>query len=444
MKITFILPAVGRKIKQRKYLKTWQMEPLAIAQLASLTPLDVEMEFFDDRVEEINYQTQTDLVAINIETYTAKRAYEIAKEFKSFGRKIIMGGFHATLFSEEVLDYADAVLIGEAENLWAKVISDCKNNNLQAVYKAEERPSLAGILPNRSIYKNKKYLKLGLIETGRGCYFKCDFCSIASFYNYTYKYRPVKDILNEIKDQSYKYYFFVDDNICANIERSKELFRALIPLKIKWVGQASIDIARDDELLSLMKASGCLAVLIGFESLNQETLREMGKPAGYQNIIYDEAVKKIHRSGLRIYATFVFGYNNQDEYSFQATYKFVKKHKFIIAAFNHLVPFPGTPLYKRLAIENRLLYKKWWLEPTYHFGDVAFRPNHINQGELAGLCHQYRKKFYSIPSLWRRLFNFKLNFNSLDSLFIFFAVNILSKIDARKRKGLPIGKEKNR
>src|SRR3989338_10073463 len=142
MKITFILPSVGRKIRQKKYLKTWQMEPLAIAQLASLTPKDITMEFFDDRLEDIDYQTDTDLVAINIETYTARRAYEIAAEFKSRGKKIIMGGFHATLIPDEVANYADSVMIGEAENLWQDVLIDLKNNQLKKIYQAEQRPDI--------------------------------------------------------------------------------------------------------------------------------------------------------------------------------------------------------------------------------------------------------------------------------------------------------------
>lgn len=443
MKITFILPSVGRKIKQKKYPRTWQMEPLAIARLASLTPKDVKLEFFDDRIEEINYQTKTDLVAINIETYTAKRAYEIAAIFKKFGKKIIMGGFHATLIPEEVINYSDSILVGEAENLWQDVLYDLKNNKLKKIYKANERPTLEGIMPDRNIYKDKDYLKLGLVETGRGCYFNCDFCSITNFYNHTYRYRPIEDIVNEIKGLDNKYYFFVDDNICANIEHAKKLFKALIPLKIKWFGQAIINIAQDEELLSVMKDSGCMGVLIGFESLNKETLKEMNKLINNQVTTYDDAVKRIHGFGIRIYATFIFGYNNLDENLFKSTYNFVKKHKFTIAAFNHLVPFPGTPLYKRLEKEGRLLYKKWWLEPTYRFGQVAYKPDKISPEKLADLCHKYRKKFYSVPSLWKRLLNFKLNFNSIESIFIYFSINILSKIDARKRHGLPMGKKES-
>ena len=441
MKITFILPSGGKKIKQKKYLKTWQMEPLAIAQLASLTPKDIKLEFFDDRVEEIDYQTDTDLVAINIETYTAKRAYEIARKFRERGKKIIMGGFHATLNPDEVIQHADIVLVGEAENIWDQIIKDFRNNNLQKKYQSEVRPKLDGLIPDRSIYKDKKYLKLGLVEAGRGCYYNCNFCSVTNFYNHSYTPRSIKDIVKEIKQLDNKYYFFVNDNICADFKYAKELFRALIPLKIKWVSQASINIARDEELLDLMKKSGCIAVLIGFESLDTESLKEMQKPAINRTDIYDKSIKKIYKYGINIYATFVFGYTEKDEKIFEQTYQFAKKHKFLLVAFNHLVPFPGTPLYKKLDQENKLIYKKWWLEPHFRFGDVAFRPDNISPEKLAGLCHIYRREFYSLSSLWRRLLNFKTNFRSFNAFYIFFLVNIISRIDARKRKGLPLGKK---
>jgi len=169
MKITFILPSVGRKDGQKKYIKTWCMEPLAIAQLAALTPPDIQTEFFDDRLEKINYDTTTDLVAINIEAYTAKRAYEIAEQYKKRGKQIVMGGFHATLMPEEVREHADAVVVGEAEGVWLEVINDYQSNQLKKIYQSKTVPSLEGILPDRSIYQNKKFLKLGLMETGRGC-----------------------------------------------------------------------------------------------------------------------------------------------------------------------------------------------------------------------------------------------------------------------------------
>ena len=438
------MPSVGRKNRQKKYLKTWLMEPLPIAQLASLTPSDIDIEFFDDRLEEINYKTDADLIAINIETYTARRAYQIADNFRKENKTIIMGGFHATLNHEEVLEHADAVLIGEAENIWTEILEDFKHSKLQKIYKSKERPKLDGLFPDRSVYKGKKYLKLGLLEAGRGCYFNCNFCSVTHFYKQSYVPRPVEDIIKEIKELNYRYYFFVNDNICADFNYAKKLFKALIPLKIKWISQASINISKDKEILELMKKSGCIGVLIGFESLDEVALKEMGKPAINKIDIYEKAIDAIYDYGIGIYATFVFGYSEKDEYFFEKTYQFARRNKFLLVAFNHLVPFPGTPLYEKLKKEGRLIYEKWWLEPNFRFGDVAFRPEHMSAERLSNLCHVYRKKFYNFSSFWYRFFNLKTSFRSFGAMYIFFLVNIISKVDVKKRKGLPLGKNVNK
>lgn len=248
-------------------------------------------------------------------------------------------------------------------------------------------------------------------------------------------------MIQEIKDLNYKYYFFVDDNICNDENYAKDFFRALIPLKIKWIGQASISIAHDVELLNLMKTSGCFGILIGFESLNGESLKKMNKSFNLAMGGYDEAVQKIHHSGIKIYATFVFGYGDDDEMVFKKTYDFVIKHKFFMAAFNHLVPFPGTPLYQKFKQENRLIYDHWWLEPSYSFGQIAFKPKNISPSELEFLCYKYRRKFYSWRSIMIRAFNFKTNCSSLESLFVFLLINIMSKIDVKKRQGLSLGKD---
>ncbi len=321
MKITFIMPSIGRKKDDPKYMKTWQMEPLPIGVLSSLTPEKHEKVFFDDRMDKIDYDYPTDLVAITVETYTARRSYEIAYQYKQRGVKVVMGGFHPTLVPDEVKEYCDAIVIGEAENIWAKLLEDFEKGELKKEYKSSERPSLKGVFPDRTIFAGKEYLKLGLVETGRGCGFECEFCSIQNFYNSSYQYRPIEDVIQEIKSVSFKFYFFVDDNIIADPTHAKRLFKALIPLKIKWFSQGSINMAKDPEMLELMVKSGCVGVLIGFESMDEETLNKMKKDV---NIIHDrdKAVKTITDSGLRIYATFVFGYDNDTEEVFKRTFKY--------------------------------------------------------------------------------------------------------------------------
>ena len=437
MKITFIMPSIGKKPGDLSYVKTWQMEPLQIAILSALTPSDINREFYDDRLENINYETQTDLVAITVETYTARRSYEIAYQFRKKNVKVVMGGFHATLVPEEVRQYCDILFVGEAEGLWEKLIIDLKNNELKSEYINHSPLSLANIFPDRTIFSGKRYQKLGLIETGRGCTFNCDFCSIQKFYKRTYRYRPLEDVVTELKSLPYKYYFFVDDNIVANIVHAKKLFTALIPLKIKWFTQGSINMADDPELLDLMKRSGCLGVLIGFESLNDKTLSSMNKGI---NLKHDreKSILKIQAAGIKIYGSFVFGHENDQEKDFDKTFRFVLKHKFFIAAFNHLVPFPGTEMYERFKRNGSLINEKYWLDHNYCFGDVSYRPQNFSAETLSRLCFLYRKKFYSTASIFTRFFN-RTNFQHFSHPFFYLLISILSRRDAKKRQGLPMG-----
>ncbi|HLE11413.1 MAG: hypothetical protein A2504_17340 [Bdellovibrionales bacterium RIFOXYD12_FULL_39_22] len=436
MKITFIMPSIGRKADTPSYLRTWQMEPLPIATLAALTPPAVEREFFDDRMDEINFETKTDLVAITVETYTARRSYEISYEFRKRGIPVIMGGFHPTLVPDEVAQYADSVFIGEAEGMWQQVLTDLKLRDLKKTYRAT-RPELYDVVPDRSIFKGKKYLNLGLIETGRGCAFNCDFCTIQKFYKKSYRYRQIEGVIKEISALKYRFYFFVDDNIVANPQHAKELFRALIPLKIQWFTQGSINMSDDPEMLDLMKQSGCVGVLIGFESLNDATLSSMNKNINLQ-YDRDKSIMKLYDAGIRIYATFVFGNDNDTREDFDKVFEFALRHRMFITAFNHLVPFPGTDLYTRLKNEGRLRDEKYWLNHDYHFGDVSYHPKNFSHEELRDLCFSYRNKFYSWGSILKRLFN-RTNFRGLLQPFFFIAISALSRKDAKKRQGLPMG-----
>src|SRR3990172_3803046 len=252
MRLTLIHPSIGRR-KDQPYIRMWQMEPLPPAAIAGLTPRDVDIKFYDDRMERVPFDERTDLVAISVETYTAKRAYQIASEYRKRNIPVVMGGFHATLCPEEVSQYADAVVIGEAETLWDQVLQDAERNTLQTYYRAESRPSLANMRPDRSIYTGKNYLPIGLVEAGRGCHFVCDFCAVQTIFNHTQTRRPADDIFSELEKMRDKpLIFFVDDNITSNMDQAKAFFRELAKLKIRWVSQASINAAHDEEFLHLI------------------------------------------------------------------------------------------------------------------------------------------------------------------------------------------------
>jgi radical SAM superfamily enzyme YgiQ (UPF0313 family) len=310
MRLTIVHPCVGRKLGQR-YIRTWQMEPLPAATIAGLTPGDVDVRFHDDRMEQIPFDEPTDLVAISVETYTARRAYQIASEFRRRGVPVVMGGFHASLCPDEVARYAEAVVVGEAEALWPQVLDDFRHDRLSKFYRASGRTSLENLRPDRSIFAGKRYLPIGLVEAGRGCHFQCEFCAVQTVFEATQTRRPIDRILSELhamKDTR-RLFFFVDDNITSNIRQAKEFFRALIPLNIRWVSQTSINAAHDEEFLDLLVRSGCQGVLIGFESLNPANLQSMNKRFNTAKGGFEVALANLRRHRIRIYGTFIFGYD---------------------------------------------------------------------------------------------------------------------------------------
>lgn len=438
MKLTLIHPCVGR-IPGKSYIKSWQMEPLAPAYLAALTPPDVEIDFWDDRLEEIPFETPTDLVAISVETYTAKRSYQIATEYRRRGVPVVMGGFHATLIPEEVIEYAEAVVIGEAEQAFPQLIDDFRQGRMQRVYKTEGRSDISKIKPDRRIFKGKRYLKVGLIEAARGCTFKCEFCAVTSYFDATQTRRSTDLIIEEIKEMKSEkgLFFFVDDNIASYPNEAKAFYRALIPLNIRWVSQASITMSYDEELLAIMKESGCQGVLVGFESLNAENLANMNKKFNNARGGFEPALARFKKYGIRLYATFIFGYEHDRIDSFSQTVEFCKKHKIYMAAFNHLTPFPGTPLYQKLEAEGKLLYDKWWMDERYLYGQVPFRTS-IAPEVIKKECVEARKSFYSISSIFLRMFD-RTNGGNIFMLHAYWFINLLLRKEATQREDYPLG-----
>lgn len=441
MKLTIIHPCIGRKPGQ-KYIRTWQMEALPAATLAGLTPKDVEIRFYDDRMEAIPFDEKTDLIAISVETYTAKRAYQIATEFRKRHVPVVMGGFHATLCPNEVAQYAEAVVCGEAESIWPQVVDDAWHGKLEKFYRQTGRPTLANLKPDRSIFRGKRYLPIGLVEAGRGCHFKCDFCAVQTVFNSTQTRRPVDAIVAEIEQMKHerKLFFFVDDNITSNMEQAKEFFRALIPLGIRWVSQSSINAAHDEEFLELLVQSGCQGVLIGFESLNPANLKDMNKAFNTMRGGFEKALANLRRYKIRVYGTFIFGYDRDTPESFHNTVEFAKEHALYIAAFNHLTPFPGTPLYERLRKEGRLLYENWWLDNRYSYNRIPFRPRGMAPEALQRNCLEARREFYS----WRSIFRRGMDSVNRSDWFMwrnFYLINAMHRTDVTMRDHYPLGDE---
>ncbi|MFX0200503.1 MAG: B12-binding domain-containing radical SAM protein [Candidatus Hodarchaeota archaeon] len=299
---------------------------------------------------------------------------------------------------QEAIQHSDSVVIGEAEEIWPNLLRDFTSGKLKKFYQRKTFANLENSpIPRRDLLKRKCYRMFNTIETARGCPFRCSFCSVSTFFGNTYRFRPVKDVTREVETLRGKLIFFVDDNIVGIPKRAKELFKALIPYKKKWIGQASLNIARDIELLKLAAKSGCIGLFIGFESLSQESLRAVGKSF---NVVkrYGEEIKKIRNHGIAIHGAFIFGLDHDEESVFERTVDFVKRNKLDSASFSTLTPFPGTPVYKKLMKENRIVTKDW-----SKYGSAVFTPKLMSLETLNEGCTWAWRECYSYTSIFRRL-----------------------------------------
>jgi radical SAM superfamily enzyme YgiQ (UPF0313 family) len=436
MKVTLICPAIG------EYVDEAAMEPLSLGALAGLTPPNVEVVLYDDRLEPIPFDEPTDLVAISVQIFTARRAYEISAEYRKRGIPVILGGMHPTLVPEEAAQHADSVYLGDAEGLWPQVIQDAQNGCLQPVYRSAPGAPQPDSLTRRDIYKGKRYLPISLMQFSRGCKFECYFCATSAYFNKSHYHRCAEQVVQEIESQGRKNVFFVDDNILANFDAAKALFRALIPLKVHWVSQASIDMTQDSELMDLMARSGCLGHVIGFESINSESLKVMQKAPNLKGgfASYKPQLEILRDYGLQTWAAFTLGHDSDTLASIDETVEFALENKFTFAAFNILLPYPGTKLYQQLQEQGRLLFDgKWWLHPDYRFNHAAFRPNHMTADELTDAAFKARRRFNSFGSIFTRVWDFKTNLRNPYRLGAYIAYNPLFRKEMFKKQGLRLG-----
>lgn len=447
MKLTLIKPNIGRA-EHSLYVDEGRMEPLQLGILAALTPSHVEVVMYDDRMEQIPYDEPTDLVALTVETFTARRAYEIAAEFRKRGVRTVMGGMHAMLIPDEVAEHCDCVMIGDAEPMWAEMILDAEKGQLKPRYEAVQPtcPQM-NVITRRDIFEGKGYLPITLLQFSRGCAHKCEFCASSVYFKARHFTRPVEDVIKEIKSQKRKLLFFVDDNIVCNHEKAKELFRALIPLKIKWVSQGSMDMLKDPELMRLMVKSGCLGLVIGFESISPECIEQMGKYTNKKasGDMYAWEIAELRKWGLQTWAAFTVGHDGDTVESIKATCDFAIKNKFTFAAFNILMPYPNTPLYEKLEKEGRLLYDgKWWLHEEYRFNYCSIVPKNMTPDELTEISFNCRARFNSRMSIFTRALDLRTNMRTPYRFITYLIYNPLFRKEVFKKQGLKFGlEEKN-
>jgi len=430
IKIVFI------RLNMFEHISSDAMKPLLFGIIKNITPSDVSIDFIDERVEKLPETIDADIIAFSVETYAAKRAYILARKYKTDNNVIVMGGFHAVVMPDEMLKYADSVIVGDAEGSWQSMIEDYKNGCLKRKYISDETLPLIKYVEEPSVYKHK-YYGIGVYQISRGCKFNCDFCSIKTMYKCVRR-KSTEVVINELKNAKEKIIFFVDDNLFYDRESALSLFKQLEPLKKKWACQISMDVARDDELLIAMKRAGCFLVLMGFESLNKKSLELMNKVANRGAQDYEQIIANIYKHKLLLYGTFVLGYDGDDVAEFDNIFNFAYKNNIAVTNFNPLIPMPGTKIYDRMEKEGRLIYKKWWLSDKYRYGDTAYIPANMTPEDLRQGCLRIRTKFYSVPSILKRLFANKANFTPMN-LFVFLLINFISRREIRSKQGQMLG-----
>ncbi len=376
MKIALIIPSTStdnaRSFYDNKFYSKFLFSNkymsylLSIPTLTALTPSKHELRVFDENITSIDYEWQADLAGISVRTMIADRAYEISDTFRRKGVKTVLGGIHPSMCTDEALDHCDSVVIGEAEQVWHRLLDDAENNRLQRIYKAESLTDLSqSPVADRRAISKEQYLT-DMVQTTKGCPFHCEFCSVHAYDGQKIRSKTVDQVVNEIKNitsssvrfEKKHVIFFADDNIIANKKFARELFAAIKPLNINWMCQASINISQDDDLLKLMRESGCGAVFIGFESISQENLSSMDKGIN-KKFNYIEAINKIQSHGIIIHSSFIVGYDFDSEKSFEELSEFISESKLLMPLINILTPFPGTKLFKRLSDEGKILHTDW-------------------------------------------------------------------------------------
>src|SRR5262245_7272452 len=429
--ITFLRPALGEGFSADA------MTPLVFAILKARTPSAIATTMIDERVEPLR-MVSTDLVAMTVETFTARRAYQIAAQYRSNGVRVVMGGHHPSMLPEESLQHADAVVVGDAEGAWEDVLADAATGRLKRLYRS--RPGDGGApIYDRSVFADRRYAPISLVQAGRGCRFACDFCSIHAFYGTYRAQRDPNDIVAEMGTlPRRRLVFFVDDNLYWRRDAFEALMRALIPLRMRWCCQITIDVARDDALLNLMAQAGCALALIGFESLERDSLVAMRKKWNGVAGSYEDVIRRFHARGIMIYGTFVFGYDADTPASFDRAAAFAREQSLCIANFNPLTPMPGTGLYDRLRAEGRLIRETWWLDPGYRYGDAIFKPQGMSCAELSEGPMRARRAFYGWSSIAQRALRGAPQWRHPYKIGTMLLANWISRREIVRKQGRPL------
>jgi radical SAM superfamily enzyme YgiQ (UPF0313 family) len=387
------------------FKKSLREAPLTITTIAAMTPDDYFVKIIDESIDSVPLEYKADIVGISALTGTCLRAYELADHFRKQGSYVVIGGVHASIMPEEAKIHADTVVIGPAEFSWGKFLIDFENSSPKDFYgqiDCYEDDVLRNVpIPKRNLQRNSGYMLPATIQATRGCKHRCDFCSVNSIWPKFVK-RPIADVIKDISSTNQNRIAINDVSLVDDIEYAKELFTAMIPLKKQWGGLATVLVAKDEELLDLMKKSGCKYILLGFESGDQSVLKNISKGFN-QSSNYKDVVDKLHSRDISIQGCFVFGFDHDTEDIFEKTVATVNDLKIDIPRYSIYTPYPGTPLFERLKNEGRILSYNWNNYDTMH---VVYQPMLMTPEQLyKGFKWAYKETFKMSSMMRRTLFN---------------------------------------
>ena len=387
----------SRFVRHRRLIRFPQ---LTMPLLAAWTPKHWEISHTDEIVQPVDFDKRLDVVGITANTPVAPHAYGLAREFRRRGVTVVIGGPHATLMPEEVAQHADATVVGEGELVWPQLLADYECGELKRIYRSCTLPDLKRMpAPRWDLIKGRAYGR-GVTIATRGCPFACDYCSIPQMYQRRMRYRPVGEVADEIRRMPGRALVFWDDNLGADRAYAKELFAAIAPMKCWWTSQCTADVAFDEEFMSLAARSGCKALFLGLETISQPSLNLANKRHNRADE-YREVIRRFHAHGIAVQAGAVFGFDHDDRTIFRTTAEFYRSAGLDSATISVLVPFPNTPLFKRLDAEGRILTRDW----SKYNGkkDVVFQPALMSARELLMGMEWAARQFYSIPSIVERM-----------------------------------------
>lgn len=393
---------------------------LGLLTLAGLTPGSIDITYIElnQYSEGDDIPGEFDVVAISSFTAQINQAYALADQYRKLGTKVILGGLHVTMMPEEAANHADAIVLGEGEVTWQRVISDLQRNNLKKIYDGRDVSFDLALspLPNYELLDIDKYNRL-TVQTQRGCPFKCEFCASSILLSSKYKHKPVNKVVEEINViKSFwdkPFIELADDNTFANKKHAKELVSAISKLNVKWFTETDISVAEDDELLSLLRDSGCRQLLIGLESPTISGLHNLELKTNWkekQRDKYFSAIKKIQSYGITVNGCFVMGLDGQDESSFSDVFKFVDESELSDVQITVQTPFPGTALYERLKESGRLLEEQFWDKCTLF--DVTYHPDKLSITQLETGFKDLMRNIYSDDVVAQRKEKFRQRIKS--------------------------------